>query len=169
MSQRCVGVWSDFINHTKTFGIRLGGIRSTIVFEMTPRGRYRYHSTVVKKRLLNAFDRGEDWIQVASVMGVKYSTALSLVKKYKTNEEAERHGSHRIPVPNETELGEILDWIADDCTLTLEWMCLRAKAEFRKEIPKSTLARYLDGQLITTKKLHLVSETMNSCQNKRKR
>ena len=136
---------------------------------MTPRGRYHYHSTEVKKRVLDAFDNGEDWRQIARLIGVKSSTAASWVIKHRSNQETRRHGGHRISILNESEIEDILDWIAVDSTITLEWMCMRVKAEFGKEVSKSTLGRYLDCRLITMKKLHLVSETMNTWENKRKR
>jgi hypothetical protein len=51
----------------------------------------------------------------------------------------------------------------------LSTLRMRLAAELNKEVSFTTVARYLDGKLMKLIKLHPISETMNSCGDKKRR
>ena len=70
---------------------------------------------------------------------------------------------------SEGQIDSLIDCLSEDPTLTLDMLRLRIKAEFHTDVHISTISSYLDGRLLTFKKLHTVSETCNSEENKVKR
>ncbi|CAI2737197.1 unnamed protein product, partial [Dicrocoelium dendriticum] len=63
----------------------------------------------------------------------------------------------------------LVEWVSAEPTITLAKLRLRLKAEFDVEVCTSTVARYLDGRLITMKKLHTIPESLNTQVNKQRR
>nr|CAI5868543.1 unnamed protein product [Callosobruchus analis] len=63
----------------------------------------------------------------------------------------------------EDEINTIVEWIEDDCGLTLKQEKINVLANFR------TIGNYLDGRLFTMKQVHKQPISMNSEGNKRKR
>ncbi|VEN35781.1 unnamed protein product, partial [Callosobruchus maculatus] len=69
----------------------------------------------------------------------------------------------------EDEINTILEWIEDDCGLTLKQVKMKVLANFRKNVSTSTIGNYLEGRLFTIKQVHKQPISMNSEENKRKR
>nr|CAI5844316.1 unnamed protein product [Callosobruchus analis] len=69
----------------------------------------------------------------------------------------------------EDEINTIVEWIEDDCGLTLKQVKIKVLANFRKNVLTSTIGNYLDGRLFTMKQVHKQPISMNSEENKRKR
>nr|CAI5851355.1 unnamed protein product [Callosobruchus analis] len=69
----------------------------------------------------------------------------------------------------EDEINTIVEWIEDDCGLTLKQVKIKVLANFRKNVSTSTIGNYLDGRLFTMKQVHKQPISMNFEENKRKR
>jgi transposase len=69
----------------------------------------------------------------------------------------------------EDEINAIVEWIEDDCGLTLKQVKEKVLANFRKNVSASTIGNYLKGSLFTMNQVHKQPISMNSEENKRKR
>jgi transposase len=69
----------------------------------------------------------------------------------------------------EDEINTIVEWIEDDCGLTLKQVKEKVLANFRKNVSASTIGNYLKGSLFTMNQFHKQPISMNSEENKRKR
>ena len=52
-----------------------------------PRGAYQTVSLVDRRRLIQSFEDGHDWHLLADQLGVKHSTACSIILKHRTTGE----------------------------------------------------------------------------------
>lgn len=136
---------------------------------MVRRGRYNRYSAEVREKVRSAYDNGEDWLKVASILGVKRQTADYWVQAWESGTELPGRNKLRKRSLNEAEVNELVRWVESDPTVTLSMLRLRLSAEFNKEVSLTTVANYLNGQLLTLKKLHPISETMNTFENKKLR
>lgn len=153
----------------KALGWDAGGGVHSLDSMMSNRGQYKKHSAQERASVLSVYDKGEDWGAVCSVLGVNRRTAMDWIRRYESNDEGPRVGGFKPKKLNETQVDELVNWVSEHPASTLEMLRLRVKAEFEIEISRSTVSNYLDGRLITVKKLHQFSETCNSDDNKRKR
>lgn len=120
-------------------------------------------------RVISASANGENWIPIASALNVNMNTARRWVRTSESGTNSGQHGGKRYKKLNEIEVNEMLQWIGDNPCSTLKELQLRLKVEFNKEICLSTIRNYLEGKLVTVKKVRYFSETMNSQENLEKR
>ena len=128
--------------------------------------QYSRISHETRARIIQAFECGEDWRLVARMNGVKYHTAYAWLRAEVISYEPKKRGGFKKRVLSEPEIDNMLEWIAEDPTVTLERLRLRVKAEFDKEVSVSTIGRYLDGRFITSKKVRYLPVGTNSQDNK---
>lgn len=136
---------------------------------MGRRGPYNRYSPEVRNRVKKAFEDGEQWEQIAALLGVKRVTAISWVRIWETGADLPGRSKLRKRVINEAEIDEMVSWVENDSSVTLSAIKLRLSAEYNKTVSTTTIAKYLDCRLLTLKKLHSISETMNSASNKKLR
>lgn len=136
---------------------------------MSGRVRYNHYSDEVRQRVRQAFEEEEDWLNIATLLGVKRPTVYRWVDAWEGGLDVPRRNRTRKRALNEAQIDELVSWVENDSTVTLSALQMRISAEFAKEVSLTTVARYLDGRLLTLKKLHPFSETMNSSENKRLR
>lgn len=136
---------------------------------MAGRGPYRKYTLMDRQRIVAAYHNGEDWQSVAKVLNVNSRTSLDWVTEAETGEPRKKHGGHCKRKLTETQIDTIVDWLGNDPTMSLHLIKLRVLAEFDIDVCISTIGLYLKCRLVTLKKLHHISETMNSTENKVKR
>lgn len=122
-----------------------------------------------RKRIIQTFERGEDWHQAALLNGVKIATAYSWLHADEIRYSQLPRGGNRRRLLNEEEIDELLEWVAEDPTITLDNLRLRVKAYFEKAVSTTTISRCLDGRCITMKKLRYLPAGMNTDDNKNNR
>lgn len=136
---------------------------------MGRRGSYQKYSIEKRQRILSAYDDGEDWRDVATLLGVNVRSALGWIREAESGEPRRQHGGHRKKKLTDEQIDTMVEWLSDDPTMTLHIMKMRVMAEFEVDVCLSTISAYMNCRLLTIKKLHHVSETMNSMENKQKR
>lgn len=136
---------------------------------MGRRGPYRKYSNENRLRIVSAYEDGEDWRSVATLLNVNIRSALGWIRDAESGKPRRKHGGHMKKKLTEEQIDSMVEWLSDDPTMTLNIMKMRVTAEFEVDLCLSTISSYLNCRLLTIKKLHLVSETMNSFENKRKR
>lgn len=127
------------------------------------------HSDATYRRILSAYDNAEDWLQIALILNVKPGTAKSWVRRYKCGKSSRTPGGWRYQKLTEAHVEELINWVSENPTISLRAMQLRLKMEYSKDVCLATIGNYLDGRLITLKKVYPISETANSNENREKR
>jgi len=119
-----------------------------------------------RKRIIDTYERNEDFLVTATSLGVKRSTAYSVIRTYKrsgSNVAAPHGGGRRVKVDAES-LDFLIMLIEANPCITLKEMNSQLREVFttKPHISLATLARALDGQLITLKKVENVPGERNS-------
>jgi transposase len=118
-------------------------------------------------RVGTSSNRGEDWVVFATTLGIKYKTAFHWVRSGR--EVMLKKGGMKPKALVEDEINAIVEWVEDDCGLTLKQVKEKVLENFRKNVSTSTIGNYLEGSLFTMKQVHKQPISMNSEENKRKR
>lgn len=122
-----------------------------------------------RRRLVEAFDRGEDYRVAARTLNIKADTAYRIVKK--RHIEPSQRGVHRRGRGKVThEIKESVSAMVDkNCTITLQQIKGRIREDYGVNISNTTVAEILKGQLYSTKNVEVIAEARNSAENKAKR
>ena len=136
------------------------------------RGPYkRQASKETRFRIIDAANRGEDWVEVSIANGVKPSTARTWLSK--GSEIPKRRGNKKGRAHNTKVTQEIVDYLMNELSinpqLTLKTMAEGIFAQFNIRISPQTISNALDGQSFTVKKVHFQPDGMNTLTNKAKR
>lgn len=125
-----------------------------------------------RKRLIDKFNENEDFLTTAQELGIKRTTAYSIISKYvKTGEIYSRHGGGRYNKVDNEMIDFLLMLIEATPTITLRELNENLRTIFTNK-PRccdSTIARALEGELITLKKVHDVPAQRNSDETKEAR
>ena len=113
-----------------------------------------------KKRLCEAHERGEDFLVVAQVLGINRSTAYNIVRRGLAPRE--RGGAHNRILDNEIiECG--VELLEQNPLMTLKELNVKIHATLNKPpFSDQSLAKWLDGQIITLKLARDVPAQRNS-------
>ena len=128
------------------------------------RGHYRKVSDVDRERLIHAFEDG-DYIEMADTLGINRSTARSIISIYVRSGRRERlpkGGANNTKVDDEMRQC-LRDLIDNNPLLTLVQMKERMEAALpnKPRVSKTTIARCLDGMLVTMKLTEDVPDARN--------
>lgn len=118
----------------------------------TGRGRYARISRETKERLVEAWENGRDYLEVARILNVNTSTARSIILQYQRGESLDdKRGGSRPQVLKLTpaviqNIVQLVERHPDFTLVQIQKFC---------ETPLSitSISRALDGQLISVKKL----------------
>lgn len=114
----------------------------------------RITSDADRRRIVDAFEREEDFVVVAATLGIRRTTAYEIIRTYvRTNRVERTHRGGRQTVIDNEILDFVVMLIESDPTITLRGM-VQAVRDIWPHKPRfctSTLARALDGQMITVK------------------
>ena len=130
------------------------------------RGRYAKIDVATKERLITAYDDGQDYTAAARTLGIKQSTARSILSAHRNGEPVEDlRGGRREETIKLTEevINHIVQVVEEKSDITLRAI----RDQLRLEVPPvhlsvTSIARALDGRLITTKKLQDCPAQRNS-------
>lgn len=132
-----------------------------------PRGPYNQVSNQDRNRIIEAFENDAmDYLQVAEALGVKRQTARSIIVVYleQGRRDAVQRGGYRQSKVDD-DMKDMLQAILDDNPLmTLDQINteLRRRLPNKPNISRTTLARALDGMLITIKLAEDVPQARNA-------
>ena len=134
---------------------------------MAARGRYMRISNVDRGRLIDAFNgNAQDYLELADNLGINRATARSIVATFLRSGRRETlpRGGATYSKMDEDMRVHLREIIEDNPLLTLEQMkrSLRENLPEKTEVSTSTLARALDGMLLTLKLAEDVPDARNS-------
>ena len=111
----------------------------------TPKRVYEKISNELRERIINSFNKGFRVKDIGLMFKVNPKTVSKICQTYvKTNVIHKRKGGHRRPKLNDIQKDQIMDWIEENCTLSL------------KQIRDKLLDRYPDIQRISLETLNKV-------------
>lgn len=128
---------------------------------------YRKNTAEDRSRIVAAATRGEDWVTLATTLGINYKTAWNWAKSGRGRHQSK--GGTKPKILQQEHIDEILGWIEMNCSITLNGIKSRLQTEYHITISRSAIGNYLEGQMYTTKGIHPEPCTMNSMANKEKR
>jgi len=122
-----------------------------------------------RRRIVAAADNGENWQALAAANGVKSQTAYRWVRKGDAQQKP-RGGTKPAALKIGTEHKQaMIDRLNDEPQMTLREIAVRLQLVFGLYVSGSTIARHLDGRMISLKQVHCQPEAMNNLRNKRLR
>ena len=125
-----------------------------------------------RERIISAYEEGKDFIQVANLLGVQRRTACQIVLIFKRTGRRSvlSRGGRRPHIIDEQMHDELIAFIESKPTLTLEEMKTKLAQTFpHRPLSTPTIARHLDGSLISLKLLRTVPFNWNSPEVKKDR
>ena len=108
-----------------------------------------------RRRIVEVYEKQEDFLQVAYTLGVKRSTAYSIVRKYQdTRESARRHAGGRKPLLDRESVEFLVLIIQSNPCITLKELNTTLRQVFNRKphVALMIISRALAGELITLKR-----------------
>lgn len=130
-----------------------------------PRGPYNTVTTKDHQRILSAYKEDQDWLLLATQLGIKRQTARNIVRIFlKDNRErALPKGGKRPKLLDASMIQCLVDFLGNKATATLAEMRVKLQQQFpfAPAVSLSTISRALDGQMITLKDVRVVPLNWN--------
>ncbi|KAF7687784.1 hypothetical protein CDIK_3019 [Cucumispora dikerogammari] len=117
-----------------------------------------------RKRIVDKTLEGHSNRSIANMFGLKYQTVNSIVRKYLRTGDilvVKRGGDRRSKITEEIKM-QILQYVDDQCTRTLQEIATWVFEKFQKQVSISTIDRILRGFHYTVKQITLVPERRNT-------
>jgi transposase-like protein len=122
-----------------------------------------------KQRLIACSENGGDFVTLANHLGIKETSARTIIRRHIKNLHQGRHGGHK-PRVMTGEVGQsLVEFVEKNPLATLETMRGFLSSACGVNVSVSTIAGYLDGHLITIKQVRDVLAARNSPPTKERR
>lgn len=123
-----------------------------------------------KQRLIQAFEEGRDFVELAIILSIKVKSARTIIRRYverqNGNQVSSHGGARNVRVTN--EIREFLNnCIDENCLVTLQELKEKIQMQFNIQLCLATIGKTLDGMLYTVKMVSDVPAQRNSADNKR--
>jgi transposase len=130
------------------------------------RGKYEKSSEVVRARIIAVSECGNDWSAVAAANGVRNHTAYNWVRNESSIQKprgGKREGNGKI---NEMHVEAMVEMLNENPLLTLSELAGKLLQGHNVSVSRQTIARHLEGRLITLKNVHAQPEDANILRNR---
>lgn len=131
----------------------------------TKRGHYAKSTERERLRIITAAENGENWGTVAQTLGIKKNTAYQWIRNGSAHQKP-RGGIIIKKLTNE-HVEFLINNLNSNPLLTLKKMCQMLHEEFNFSVSVHTVARHLNGRLISLKTIHQQPLGTNSLSNKK--
>ncbi len=111
--------------------------------------KYAKISEESRRALISKDEEGGDYVQLALDLGIKRTTAISIVRSGKVKITQRGGSRQKCKKLSEQDLDKVIEQIENNPSLTLKQLC----EEMDNRVCPSTLYKRLDGRLITYKML----------------
>ncbi|KAF7258007.1 hypothetical protein EG68_04754 [Paragonimus skrjabini miyazakii] len=119
---------------------------------------HRYTSEA-RAKVVEAFERGEDWKEAAAENGVNKCTAYKWISADNPSKTPKPRGGNVPKKLTEAEVNTMLGWLSIDPSLLLENLRTKVHDEFGKVVSTSCIGHNLRGQLYAIRKpCHLIKQ-----------
>ncbi len=122
-----------------------------------------------KDRLLKCHHDGNDFIELAIALGVNVKSARSIIRRSQINQNPLRHGGHKPKIITEEISGVLLNFVELEPTATLAQMVTYLQHVVGIVVSKTCISDFLDGRLLTYKRVRDVVADRNSVRVKEER
>ena len=129
------------------------------------RGNYKKIEQIDRERIIRSYEQGHDIVHVAHTLDIKPQTARSIIKVFVNDERRNllpKGGANAVKV-NEEMVRFFVEYTQANPAITLREIRLRMRNEHANfpDVCEETISRHLDGQLITTKILRMITPDWN--------
>lgn len=131
------------------------------------RHTYKVHGLRERQLIVEAANRGDDWVTLASSLEVRYKTAYSWIRSGEV--EGKSRGGNKPTVLTDEMKSMIIREVEDDPTITIKKLQSLITSGHHLLVSTMTISNFLNGQLYTIKKLYHQPQNMNTSENKAKR
>lgn len=133
---------------------------------------YQRISEETKRQIVAAFDREEDYVEVARILGVKRTSAYGIVRRYQVDNVIVRDRGGARLVKMDDDMRNCLSGIVEENpAFTLKQLNeeMQVRLPNKPHVHNSTVSMALDGMLIRIKKLEQAPAERNSVTTKESR
>ena len=117
-----------------------------------------------RRRIVECANKGENWVALANTLDVKYKTAYAWIRSGEY--ETVGKGGKKPRILSDAMIQRTLEWLEEDCELTLKQLTAKICDTYNVTVCTSTLANVLEAKCFTTKRTHRIPSTMNTAENK---
>lgn len=128
------------------------------------RGKYNKISDECRNRILRVANNNGDWKLIAEANGVCYKTAHDWLRK--GGIPRKNRGGKRQCILKDDDVNVIIEWLEENCQLTLKNICERLRQERGIAISQQSVSKALNGKLICYKQVHYLPQRANVEGNK---
>lgn len=115
-----------------------------------------------KARLIQRFEADGDYLALATHLGINKKTARSIVRRHRFHLHPRSHGGHKPPLIT-ADIGDaLLGFVEENPLVSLDAMREFLSSACGLTISSSAISKWLDGKLITLKKVREVPVQRNS-------
>lgn len=119
---------------------------------------------------MQAAEMGQNWVKLASVLGVAYKTAWHWINAGRSTASPKGGVAGNKPKKiNEEILEIIISWIEINPQISLQEIAVRVEKQFGIQLARSCVGNYLNGMLYISRLVQVPSELINTPDNKFKR
>ena len=101
------------------------------------------------------------------MLNINKKTAYHLVRQRRI--EQRKRGGYKKKALSDRQIDLLVSWFEQDCQMTLQKAVEKVMTVFGTSVSTTTVGNYLDGRIISFKKIHREPEGMNNAINKEKR
>lgn len=133
---------------------------------MTSRNK-KITSNEDRKRIIDAYKIGDDYLKTAVMLKIKRTTALMIIKRYlKTGDfMPDKVGGYKKSILNNEQILYIQEILDENCTVSLKIIQQKIFTRFSLLPSISTISRYISSFYYTLKRLQVVSDRRNDEQS----
>lgn len=135
--------------------------------QIIERKTYRKYTDREREMIVTSANRGDDWVALSKQLNITYKTAYHWVRS--GNVRPNQKDGKNPKILSEEEIDVIIEWIEEECDLTLIQIKDKIMRQFNKSVATATIGNYLEGRMFTVKQIHTEPITMNSPVNKNRR
>ena len=134
----------------------------------TKRGKYNKVSVEARKRIIEAYQAGEDWKVTARANGVSEQTAYKYIANPDKMVPKRRGGRRNSKMTNE-HVEKLLEYVEENPQITLNQLASKLRNDTGLNVTTPTIHKHLHGKFYTLKQARPQPVTMNSPENKTQR
>jgi transposase len=116
-----------------------------------------------RKRIIDSYLDGNTVSDISKVMRFKRTTVYALINQFfeHGNISRKQKGGVRRQSLSDAQKRVVLEWIDEDCSITLNQIKIRCQEKMNVVISTSTLSRYMKSFSYTFKRIHNIPERRN--------
>ena len=115
-----------------------------------------------RKRLIDFYQNCQDFLHLADILGINQSTARTIIRRHRLNLHTGKLGGHKLHVIDSNVGDSLINFVELNPLSTLLEMQSFLEITHQLKVCFATIANYLDGKLISIKRIRIAPLERNS-------